>query len=138
MIKQLAVSGAILAAVILPASAAHATGYGPDADCSDFSTPVKIVGGYDPAHLDNDHDGVGCEDNAGDPMAYDLYANLKGDEPSATPSSTPTGTPSASPTLAHTGAGDLIHKHPVRSIGLGVALVGMGGLITFVARRHEN
>jgi len=137
MIKQLAVSGAIAAAVILPVSAAHATGYGPDANCSDFSTPVKIVGGYDPAHLDSDHDGIGCEDNAGDPMAYDLYANLKGDEETATPSATAPA-PSETPTLAHTGAGDLIIRHPLRSIGVGVVLVGAGAGLVLVARRREN
>ncbi len=136
MIKQCLVSGAIAAAVILPASAAYAD-YGPDANCSDFSTPVKIVGGYDPAHLDHDHDGIGCEKNVGDPMAYDLYANLKGDEPTATPSVT-SSAPSAAPTLAHTGAGTLINRHPLRSIGLGVVLAGTGGALVLVARRRQG
>lgn len=128
MIKQLVVSGAIAAAVIIPASAAHAT-VDPEV-CQNFARPIIISNGYDPLHLDQDGNGIACESNPGEPVKTDLYADLKGDEPSATPSSTPT--------LAHTGAGDLIHQHPVRSIGLGVVLVGAGAGLVIVARRREN
>jgi hypothetical protein len=140
MIKQLVVSGAIAAAVIIPASAAHAT-VDPEV-CQNFARPIIISNGYDPLHLDQDGNGIACESNPGEPVKTDLYADLRGEDPSATPSatpsSTPTGTPSASPTLAHTGAGDLIHKHPVRSIGLGVVLVGAGAGLVLVARRRTS
>ena len=55
-----------------PASAQQADG----PNCDDFPTqidiPNSILGDLDPTDLDANDDGVGCEDNPGPPVAYDL------------------------------------------------------------------
>jgi hypothetical protein len=137
MNKQFAVTAMTAAAVILPVSAASAT-VDPEA-CQNFARPIIISNGYDPLHLDTDGDGIACEGNPGEPVKTDLYADLKGDEetPGATPSPSSTH-PSDEPTLAHTCAGDLITRHPVRSIGVGVVLVGAGGALVLVTRRRAH
>lgn len=119
-VKHLLATGGVAAILALSgASVASAVEPGPWNDCSDFSTPVKIVSGFDPAHLDRDHDGIGCEDNAGDPMAYDLYSNLK-DEGDSNPE------PSQ---LAHTGAWGPT-THPFRWEAASGLLV-VGGLVLY-------
>lgn len=120
----LAVSGAAVAVVLAAAPGASAVD---DRDCSDFATPVIIVNGYDPAHLDADHDGIACEDNPGEPTTTDLYADLR-DEGDSNPL----------PTLADTGPSDYIHRHPVRSIGIGVVIVAAGGGLVLVSRRRKD
>jgi hypothetical protein len=133
MIKQLAVSGAVLTAVFVPAVSASAT-VDPEA-CQNFARPIIISDEYDPLHLDTDGDGIACEGNPGEPVKTDLYADLRGEGDTNTPAATPSASPSE---LAHTGAGDMIHRHPVRSIGLGVVLVGAGGALVLVTRRRHS
>jgi hypothetical protein len=131
MIKKLAVSGAVIVSVLLPVSAAHAT-VDPE-ECQNFASPIIISQGYDPLHLDTDGDGIACEGNPGEPVKTDLYADLRGE--TSTPSATPS---SAAPTLADTGAGNMITRHPVRSIGVGVVLVGAGAGLFLVTRRRRT
>lgn len=101
-------------------------------DCDDFATPVKIVGGWDPEHLDQDNDGIGCEENAGEPMAYDLYANLKGDDEEPQPSQ-----PAEKPEeLAETGFGP--GEHPVRWMAVSGSLVIAGGVVYVVGKRRNS
>jgi len=120
----LAASGAAAAVVLATAAGAVAA----DAvNCSDFASPVVIVNGYDPAHLDADHDGIGCDDNPGDPVTTDLYADLRDEGDSNPP-----------PSLAATGPADYVHRHPVRSIGVGVVLVAAGGGLVLAARRRKD
>jgi hypothetical protein len=99
-------------------------------DCEDFATPVKIVGGYDPEHLDIDNDGIGCEDNPGEPMAYDLYANLKGDDETVAPQ------PEEKPELADTGWGP--GEHPIRWMAAGAGMIAVGSLSIVVVRARKN
>lgn len=136
MIKQLTASGAVLAAVILPAGAASAAG-GDPAACDNFARPIILSQGYDPLHLDTDGDGIACEHNPGEPVKTDLYADLRGEgdtnpQPSVTVTATPTGE------LAKTGSGNVITRHPLRSIGLGVVVVGVGGGLVLVSRRRRT
>jgi hypothetical protein len=129
-VKRLLATGGVAAVLALSgASVASATpGHW---DCEDFNTPVVIVGGYDPEHLDQDNDGIGCEDNPGEPMAYDLYANLKGDEETTTP------TPSTSaPELAETGWGP--GTHPLRWYAASGALVAAGGVVYVVGKKRAT
>jgi hypothetical protein len=100
--------------LVSPASAAD------DRDCSDFASPVIITDGYDPAHLDADHDGIGCESNPGRPVAMDVYSDLR------------------DPVLAHTGAGDVVQRHPVRTIGVAGLLVAGGTATLIVVRRRTR
>jgi hypothetical protein len=95
-------------------------------NCSDFSSQIKIVNGYDPDNLDTDNDGVGCEMLPGPPVAMDLYSDLKG------PADT------TAPTLAATGLGSLISHHPVRTVGVAVVLIGAGGALAYGARRKGD
>lgn len=125
----LATSG--VAAVLALSGASVASATPGNWNCSDFSTPVKIVGGYDPAGLDANHDGIGCEDNAGTAMAYDLYANLK-DEGDSNPQPTPV----APSQLAHTGVGPV--SHPIRWMGASVGLVATGTVVLFVQHRRKT
>ncbi len=131
MIKQFAVSAVIAGAVILPVSAASAAG-GDPAACANFSRPVIIGQGYDPLHLDTDHDGIACEHNPGDPVKTDLYADLRGEGDS---NPQPSLSPSAAPTLAHTGAVEVIQRHPLRMIAASAVLVGVGAGLVLVRRR---
>lgn len=126
----LATSGVAAVLALGGASAASATP-GPWNGCEDFSTPVTIVGGYDPANLDSDHDGVGCEDNPGTAMAYDLYANLK-DEGDSNPQPSQT----APAQLAHTGLGPA--EHPVRWEAAGGLLVAVGGILVIASRGRRK
>ena len=119
----LSASGAAVAVVLMAATAAGADAV----NCSDFATPVVIGHGYDPAHLDRDGDGIGCEDNPGAAIAYDRYADLRDEGDSNPP-----------PSLAATGPTDYIHRHPVRSIGVGVVLVAAGGGLVLAARRRKD
>lgn len=126
-LRALAASAAVVAAVSVGGLSGTAYATGDVLNCSDFETPVKIVNGYDPNNLDRDQDGIGCEDNSGDAIAYDRYSDLKSE-----------GDTAPKPTLAKTGAGDLIHKHPVRSMGAAGLLVvaGAGGMV--LARRRKE
>lgn len=137
MIKQFAVSAMIAGAVIVPAASASAT-VDPEA-CQNFARPIIISDGYDPLHLDTDGDGIACEGNPGEPVKTDLYADLRGesDTPSPTATKTVTATPSDEGELAATGSGNVITRHPVRSIGLGVVVVGAGGALVLVSRRRH-
>jgi hypothetical protein len=122
MIKALATAAAGAALVLGTAGTAAA---GPaDLDCSDFSHPVVISQGYDPAHLDADGDGIGCEGLPGPATTTDLYADLRD--------------PSATPTLAATGFNDAVRRHPLRMMGAGIVLVAAGGVLVFVTRRKEH
>ncbi len=114
MIKTLALTGSVAAAVIMSAPVAFAT----DLNCSDFASPVVIVNGFDPDHLDADGDGIGCESNPGQPVTSDLYSDLR------------------DPALADTGVADLVHRHPVRTMGAAGLLVGAGVAVVVVARRR--
>jgi hypothetical protein len=139
MIRQLAASGAVIAAVVLPASAASAAG-GDPAACDNFARPIVLSQDhlgrkYDPLHLDTDHNGIACEHNPGDPVKTDLYADLRGETDTASPSAVPSA---ASPTLAHTGGGDVIHRHPVRTLGAGAAAIGVGTALVLIVRRRTN
>jgi hypothetical protein len=144
MIRKILVTAGTAAVLVLGVPAAHAT-VDPEA-CQNFASPVIISNGYDPLHLDTDHDGIACEGNPGEPVKTDLYADLRGEDPSASPSTSTTPSPSTSetitpgdsPTLAHTGAGDLVTRHPLRSIGLGVVLVGAGAALVLVTRRRHG
>lgn len=133
MKRVLAVCGVAGIVALSGASVATATpGYW---DCEDFATPVKIVGGYDPEHLDIDNDGIGCEDNPGEPMAYDLYANLKGDDETASP--TPSVSPSEDkPELAKTGWGP--GEHPIRWMAAGAGLIAAGSATIVVVRARQT
>lgn len=128
-VKHLLATGGVAAILALSgASVASATPTSPDTwNCSDFKTQVKIVNGYDPSHLDNDNDGIGCNDNPGPPLAYDLYSNLKED-----------GTSTAEPSqLAHTGAWGPA-EHPLRWEAASAALVVVGAATYVVARRKKT
>lgn len=129
MKRVLAVGGVSAILALSGASVATATpGYW---DCEDFATPVKIVGGYDPEHLDIDNDGIGCEDNPGEPMAYDLYANLKGDDETASPQ------PSEDkPELAETGWGP--GEHPIRWMAGAAGLIAVGSATIVVVRARQT
>ena len=129
MKRILAIGGVTAIMALSGASLANATpGF---QDCEDFASPVKIVGGWDPEHLDQDNDGVGCEDNPGEPMAYDLYANLKGDEETASP------TPSEKASeLAETGFGP--GEHPIRWMAVGGGLILAGGVVYVAGKRRDN
>jgi hypothetical protein len=110
-------------------------------ECADFATPVIISGGYDPENLDIDGDGIGCEDNPGEPMAYDLYANLKGDdetpsEPSVEPTTKAPAAPTKTPELADTGFGP--DEHPIRWMAVGGSLILAGGVVYVVGKRRDN
>jgi hypothetical protein len=89
-----------------PASAQQSDG----PNCDDFPTqidiPNSILGDLDPTDLDADDDGVGCEDNAGPPTAYDLTvfppAPIQPEpepepQPQPEPEPAPTPEPPASP-----------------------------------------
>jgi hypothetical protein len=134
MRKLLALTGAA-AILTLGAGTATADTSG-DLDCSDFSTPIKISQGYDPFHLDGDHDGIACEGNPGEAVLTDLYADLRGESP------TPTPDPAATtPELAHTGWSHTDwgpDRHPVRWIVAGGALVVVGGVGVAVGRRRKG
>lgn len=133
MIKALFVtSGAAVAFTALAVPAAHAAD---PAVCKNFGAPVVISNGYDPLHLDTDHDGIACESLPGEPTKTDLYADLKG-EGDTNPQ--PSLTPSAPPTLAHTGTGDVIQRHPLRVMGAAGALVVVGGAAFVVVRRRQG
>lgn len=114
-------------AVLLSLTAVGTAGAAGDQDCSDFATPVIISHFYDPDHLDADGDGIGCEGNAGDAIVYDRYSQLS-DEGDSAPQ----------PSLAATGAGDLIHTHPVRSIGAAGLTIGAGVVTVLVVRRRTT
>lgn len=132
MKRVLAVGGVSAILALSGASVATATpGYW---DCEDFATPVKIVGGYDPEHFDIDNDGIGCEDNPGEPMAYDLYANLKGDEETPSePSEEPTV---KAPELAETGWGP--GEHPIRWMAGAAGLIAVGSATIVVVRARQT
>jgi hypothetical protein len=79
-------------------------------NCDDFPTqidiPNSILGDLDPTDLDAEDDGVGCEDNAGPPTAYDLTAFPPAPiqpepepdpQPQPEPKPAPTPEPQASP-----------------------------------------
>lgn len=139
MIKHLAASAMIAGAVIVPAVSASATV--DPVECENFARPIIISNGYDPLHLDTDGDGIACEGNPGEPVKTDLYADLKGDEvtPGPTATRTVTATPADDGELAATGSGNVITRHPVRSIGVGVIVVGAGGALVLASRRrHPN
>jgi hypothetical protein len=128
MRRLLALAGA--AAIIgLGAGSANASHTGDDRNCSDFPHPVIISNGYDPAHLDGDGDGVGCQGNPGDPVKTDLYADLSDGASSATPTATPE--------LAETGAWGPA-EHPVRWMAAGGALIVGGGAAVAVTRRKKE
>lgn len=128
MKRVLALGGVSAMIALSGASIATATpGYW---DCEDFATPVTIVGGYDPEHLDIDNDGIGCEGNPGDPMAYDLYANLKGDDETVSPQ------PEEKPELADTGWGP--GEHPIRWMAVGGGLILAGGVVYVAGKRRDN
>lgn len=118
-VKHLLATGGVAALLALSGASVASATPGPWNGCEDFSTPVVIVGGYDPVNLDNDHDGIGCEGNAGQAMAYDLYANLR-DEGDSNPQ------PSQ---LAHTGAWGPT-THPIRWEAASVLLL-VGGLVLY-------
>lgn len=120
--RVFAVSG-ISAIIALSGATVASAQPGPWNDCKDFSTPVKIVGGFDPAHLDNDNDGIGCEGNPGNPMAYDLYSNLRGEGDSNPPE------------LAHTGLGPT--EHPIRWYAVAGGLIVAGGVTYAVGKRKR-
>jgi hypothetical protein len=129
MKRVLAVGGITAILALSGAAVANATpGF---QDCEDFASPVKIVGGWDPEHLDQDNDGVGCEENPGEPMAYDLYANLKGDE--ETPSPTPS---EKAPELAETGFGP--GEHPIRWMAGAAGLIAVGSATIVVVRARKT
>lgn len=95
-----------------------------DRDCSDFASPVVIVNDFDPLNLDADNDGIGCESNPGTPVTTDLYADLRGE-----------GDTDPQPSLAATGTGDLVHTHPLRTIGVAGLTIGAGVITVLVVRR---
>lgn len=132
MIKALLVtSGATIALTVFAVPAAHAAD---PAVCSNFGAPVVISNGYDPLHLDTDHDGIACEGLPGKPTKTDLYADLRGEgDTSPQPP-----LPSAPPTLAHTGSGDVIQRHPLRVMGVAGALIVVGGGAFVVVRRRQS
>lgn len=114
-IKIYAVAASAVAALAVSAPLAAADD---DRDCSDFSAPIVITNDYDPFNLDADNDGIGCEGNPGTPVTTDLYADLRGE-----------------PTLAATGSGDLIHTHPIRTLGVAGLTIGAGVITVLVVRR---
>lgn len=128
----LATSGVAAVLALSGASAAFADPTSPDTwNCSDFRTQVKIVGGYDPSHLDNNNDGIGCNENPAPPTAYDLYSNLK-DEGDSNPQPSQT----APAQLAHTGIGPA--EHPVRWEAAGGLLVAVGGVLVIASRGRRK
>lgn len=129
--KHLLATGGVAAVLALSGASVASATPGPWNGCEDFSTPVKIVGGYDPAGLDTDHDGIGCETNAGTAMAYDLYANLKGEG-----DSNPQPSQTAPSQLAHTGLGPT--EHPVRWEAAGGLLVAVGGVLVIASRGRRK
>lgn len=117
-----------------------------DQDCGDVYFQVRLLNPkYDPWRLDDDGDGLGCDDNVVKPRP----TSSAGTTPSATPSATrkPTTRPSATrptpsrpvrttsaaaaPTLPKTGPGFGI----VASVALG--LLGGGGLLALATRRRR-
>jgi hypothetical protein len=114
MIKQCAVvAGVAAAAAVLSAPVAYAVD---DLNCADFATPVVIVDGHDPDGLDADNDGIGCEDNAGEPAAYEKYTAA----------------------LADTGVSDVINRHPLRAYGAAALTVVAGTATIVVVRRRTR
>lgn len=123
-LRALAASAAVVAAVSV--GGLSGTAYADSTpDCPQVNHQVDTSAG-DPWNLDRDHDGIGCEDYAAPPETLQQLGLVVGD--STTPK----------PTLAKTGAGDLIHKHPVRSMGAAGLLVvaGAGGMV--LARRRKE
>jgi len=132
MIRQFITGVALTAAFLIPSAHAVAVD-GDPAECVNFARPVIISQGYDPLHLDTDGDGIACEHNPGDPVKTDLYADLRGlEEGDSNP------LPSLSGTLSETGPSDVITRHPLRSIGLGMVLAGTGAVLVLVTRRRER
>jgi len=111
-----------IAAVLLAVSAPLASA-ADDRNCSDFASPIIITNGFDPAHLDADYDGIGCESNPGQAVRSDLYADLRGE-----------GDTSPDPSLAATGAGDVVQRHPLRAIGAAGLSIGAGTITILVVR----
>jgi hypothetical protein len=119
MIKQAACAAGVAAMISLSGVATASAA--DDRDCSDFASPIIIVNGFDPDHLDADGDGIGCESNPGEPTTSDLYADLRGDDP----------------TLAATG-GNIIERHPIRAYGAAGLLVLGGAATVIVVRRRTR
>jgi hypothetical protein len=138
MLRKIFAVAGTSAVLVLGAPVAHAAG-GDPAACENFARPIIISQGYDPLHLDTDGDGIACEHNPGEPVKTDLYADLRGTDGPTSPAPTVTVTKTESPReqLPATGATDVFHRHPVRSIALGALIVVFGGALVFAVRRKR-
>lgn len=123
-------------ALMISAPLAHAT-VDPE-ECQNFERPIIISDGYDPLHLDTDGDGIACEGNPGEPVKTDLYADLRGTDVPSQPTATKTVTATPSGELADTGSGNVISTHPLRSIAVGVVVVGTGAGVVILVRRKKG
>lgn len=111
------------AAVLGFAGTGSASAADADLDCKDFATPVIIVDGYDPDRMDEGGEpGIGCESNSGSPLVYAEY----------------TADGSDGLVLAETGAGDLVHTHPLRTIGAVGLTIGAGAAVVIAVRRRTD